>query len=117
MNKIANKIPEQNSIPASAKIKKDIDMILISSLRVPISNAYMYITTHIISDINKNFKKLAFELVKDANNNQKIKFQKHIHDCITTIIVQYTRYLCTVPDPQKHCNKHLDTLQQENLLA
>lgn len=58
LKRMTSRIPEQNSILASAKVKKDIDRSVISSFTVPETNDSIYTIIHIVSEKNKNFKKL-----------------------------------------------------------
>ena len=82
MNKIIIKSPKENSKPAKANKKKDVDIKLMSSFKEPNITDKTYKTTHTISEYKIKLSKL-LEFKKNKNkDNQKIEFQKTNQLCI-----------------------------------
>lgn len=82
LNKIIIKRPNENSKPANANKKNDVDIKLMSSFKEPNKTDKTYNTTHTISEYNIKLNKL-LEFKKNKNkDNQKIEFQKTNQLCI-----------------------------------
>lgn len=75
-------MPNENSKPAKANKKKDIENKFISSTTLPLIIVIVYKITHINSEINKIDKKLYLLNTKINTDTQKRVFQKITQDCI-----------------------------------
>ena len=76
------KRPKENSKPAKASKKNDVDIKLISSFNEPNITDKTYRITHTISEYKIKLNKL-LEFKKNKNkDNQKIEFQKTNQLCI-----------------------------------
>ena len=80
MNKIIIKSPKENSKPAKANKKKDVDIKLMSSFKEPNITDKTYKTTHTISEykikLSKllEFKKIKIKIIKKLNFKKLINF-------------------------------------------
>ena len=82
LNRIIINKPKENSKPAKASKKKDVESKLISSFKEPNNTDKTYKTTHTISEYKIKLNRL-LEFKKNKNkDNQKIKFQKINQLCI-----------------------------------
>jgi len=82
LNITKSNIPNENSNPAKASKKKDIENKFISSTILPLMMVIVYKITHINSEISKIDKKLYLLNTKINIDIQKKVFQKINHDCI-----------------------------------
>ena len=82
LNKIIIKRPKENSKPANANKKKEVDNKFISSFNEPKQTDSTYKITQTISEYNNKLNKL-FEFKKNRNNDsQNIVFQNINQLCI-----------------------------------
>lgn len=82
MNNIIISKPKENSKPAKANKKKEVDNKLISSFKEPKNTDKTYSITQTISEYKIRLNKL-LEFKKNKNNdNQKIEFQNTNQLCI-----------------------------------
>lgn len=82
LNKVNKRIPIENSRPAIANKKKDIEYKLISSFKLPLKTESVYRVTHKISENRSMLKKLDLLKINTKTANQKKVFQKESHDSI-----------------------------------
>ena len=82
LKRINISIPIENSNPANANKKKDIEYKFISSFKLPLNIEIIYNVTHIISEKSKIAKKLVLLKIKTVKDNQNKEFQKTNHDSI-----------------------------------
>ena len=82
LNITNNNIPNENSKPAKASKKKDIENRFTSSTILPLIIVIVYKITHISSEINKIDKKLYLLNTKINTDIQKRVFQKITQDWI-----------------------------------
>lgn len=74
--------PNENSKPASANKKNEVDNKLISSFNIPKKIEKIYSKTQIISEYNNKFNKLLALIKKKKSNIQNIVPLKAIKLCI-----------------------------------
>ena len=77
------KSPNENSKPASANKKNEVDIKLISSFKEPSNKDKTYKTTHTTSEYKIKLKRLLEFKKNKKMDSQKIEFQKTNQLCIT----------------------------------
>ena len=76
LKSVNSRIPIENSKPARANKKKDIEYKFMSSFKLPLKTEIVYKTTHNISENNNIFKKFVLLKIKIIITNQKKSISK-----------------------------------------